>query len=127
MSHTIARIILAITMLIAAPIVYMVLFVIIERTVFRADRHALLASGIVTALLITVLWIVVWRPCVLWTRSRRLLTVLSIFWSLGLAVVIGVIVEAFSRRRGGISEETILLACHDVAAGLAGQHGVDLA
>ncbi len=90
MSQLLARLLLAMSVVIATPIVYVISFVLIENSLLRADAQALLAADFVSAAFLVTSWILVWRRQVVWTTRRRFVTVLSVVWSAvpGLAIAL---------------------------------------
>jgi hypothetical protein len=90
MTRLLARLLLAFTAILAAPVVCSGLFIaLVEATSGRWDLHCLFASELISAFLFVIAWVAVWHGQVVWNRWRRQLTFLSVLWSLGVGSVIG--------------------------------------
>ncbi len=70
MSAVLSRLVLAIAVIAATPVVYPVVYMIIERSWIRRDEQALLVADLITALLFGSGWVAVWRRQVHWTQAR---------------------------------------------------------
>ncbi|MCB9849557.1 MAG: hypothetical protein H6817_02495 [Phycisphaerales bacterium] len=111
MSQATVRTVLAIALHVAAPVVFVVLFIVFEETMQNRDADDFLAAGITTAVLFVVAWIALWRSCVLWTKARRMLTALSIFWCVGVVVALGTLLEWIYGNSYQLNEGTVVVSC----------------
>ncbi|MCG3138016.1 MAG: hypothetical protein HJJLKODD_01872 [Phycisphaerae bacterium] len=107
MSALLARLLLSFVMLVATPLVYLVLFVIIEESVLPNDTSAFLASSMFTAIGVLTAWLMIWRRQVRWTPNRRGQTIGVVGLSCALAAMVAVLIGWVTHR--GIREEGIIL------------------
>jgi len=75
MTDLVARLLLALILVLAVPFVYIAAFIVFEeRNAFRlTDSEALLAADIVTGPLFVWGWVSIWRRRIRWTTRRLLL------------------------------------------------------
>ena len=92
MTRLLARLLLAFAAVLAAPVVCSGLcIVLIAATSWRWDFHCLVASECISALLFVTAWLAIWHAQVTWNEWRRQLTFVSIFWSLGVGSIVGLV------------------------------------
>jgi len=97
MTATVARLILAPVVMMATASVYFPVFFVIERFV-GGDAKSMLLSDIVCAGFLVIAWLLVWRGEVRWTRTRIVLTAVSVIAAvIPAAFVYGVIVSMEKR------------------------------
>jgi len=93
--------ILSVGVVAAAPLVYCLVFIVIEATIFGSDTEALLASTCLCGPLYVVAWVLVWRRHVLWSAHRTIATVLAVIGSVlfGGLILLGLYVFLSALRR----------------------------
>jgi Ca2+/Na+ antiporter len=89
MSQATARLLMAIGAIVGTPLFATLLFIFFESTWIRADQDAFIAACVSTGFLFILGWIAIWRRAVSWTRFRRLMMAVSVFWSVGIATIVG--------------------------------------
>jgi len=89
-SRLLSRILLSLLMLPLAAVFYMLVLIWLMKVVFgyRNDEIAFGLTNAITAVFVSVYWILLWRGTVRWTARRVLLTV----GAAGVALFVGVIV-----------------------------------
>lgn len=90
MTKLLVQLVLAVVALLAGPIVCATFVLVLDDTGLN-NFDALAVSEGISAVLLCVAWTLIWRSQVVWTPPRRLLTVLSVFWSIGVAFIPGMI------------------------------------
>ncbi len=98
MSRILARLVLAASAILAAPVVLILAFIPIE-SVMRNDDQAFANACILAAAFFITAWLLVWRTEVNWTPARRALTILSVIWSVLIAAIIATFVILTMRYR----------------------------
>ncbi len=106
MSRLVSRLLLAMTIVIATPVVYTISFLWIESTILRRDVDALWAADIVSAAFLVVGWVVIWRGQVVWTTRRLQLTIVAVVASALPAVFFALLIET---ALGGPSEPAVII------------------
>ena len=96
MSRLLARLILAFTFILAIPVVYVTVLIVIAETCQWGEEEAFLATSAVTASLAVVGWVSVWWPQVPWTTWRWCLTALAVVWSALVGFVVGMVVDVLT-------------------------------
>ena len=90
MSRLLSRLILAGVMVIASPVIYGLLFVILDDTnITRADEVGLSVSTAIMVPLFTYCWIMIWRGQVDWVSRRKRLTGIAFAISAAIGLLIG--------------------------------------
>lgn len=104
MSHLLARLLMALAMLVGTPVVYMVVFLIFVKRVNWTSESALVAADLVTSMTFGTCWVLIWRRQVQWTVTRRMLTCFSALGAAipGLAVYGLIVLLAYWNDRIGI-------------------------
>lgn len=117
MSNLLARLLLALVLLVATPVVYVVTFLLGDQTRYLNDTAALFVADIVTGAGIVAAWIMIWRPQVVWTTERRRRTGLVALVAIAPAMAIGFLIVAVRRYddeiamvMGGLTWATCWLA-----------------
>jgi hypothetical protein len=87
MSATIVRLMLSVILMVAIPIAYVVLFILLERP--WSDEGALLGAGGITLGVFAPAWIRIWSGQVTWTSRRIGLTAACGVGALGVGLVVG--------------------------------------
>jgi hypothetical protein len=80
---TLVRILWSLAVGIATLVLYVLVYIWLDRLSRLSDAQALLIADAVAALVFSCAWIVIWRSCIRWTRAR-------IMWT-GVAWVLAVI------------------------------------
>ncbi len=97
MTRLLARLVLAFSAVLAAPIFSMALFQVLLSVLSYSMLPVVFAVALsVTALLFVIAWIAIWHGQVIWSRRRRLLTCASVFWSLGVGGILGLGIAAIT-------------------------------
>jgi hypothetical protein len=91
MSRLLVRLLLALIMLLAAPVVCVAICIVTWEFWRPRFYEALFASELISAGLFVAAWTLVWRSQVAWTPSRKALTMLSVLWSVGIAFLPGML------------------------------------
>ena len=78
MSAILSRLVLAMALFAATPVVYTLIYQVIEHGWIRRDETALLVTNVITAILFGLTWVGIWRKEVTWSDQRILRTALSI-------------------------------------------------
>ena len=94
MSQLVSRLLLAMTIIFALPIVCLISFLLIENNIVRDDILALWAADVVSAVFLATGWALIWRGQVVWTARRRHLTAVAIVGSAVPALLVGLLVES---------------------------------
>jgi hypothetical protein len=100
MSQATARLLMAIGAIVGTPLFATLLFIFFESTWIRADQDAFIAACVSTGFLFILGWIAIWRRAVSWTRFRRLMMAVSVFWSVGIATIVGYCAGELASRQG---------------------------
>jgi hypothetical protein len=100
MSRLVARILLAILMLPAAMLVYLVTILFCEGAFHFRGEAELLVSGVVTWMFVAMYWWLLWRRSIAWTARRTTLTTFSILLAIFISFLLGCFVELLSREMG---------------------------
>ena len=99
MSRLLSRLILAGVIVIASPVIYGLLFVILDDT--RITRSEAVGLSVTTGIMIPLFafcWIMIWRGQVDWVPRRRSMTACAFLWSAAIGVLIGICFLAAYRR-----------------------------
>ena len=105
MSSIVSRLILALSFMASIPMVYFVIFFVVEETMFSRDRVALWVTDFVCFGYVTVGWILVWIWQVRWTALRAALTSMS----LGICLIpAGLVFMVFYMLRRSMEEPGII-------------------
>lgn len=97
MSNQLTRLLLALILLLASPLIYLVIFMILGENLVRNDAAAFLMFDLFAGLFVAVGWIWIWRRDVVWTTRRRQMTGFAVVWAIGPAVLVGALILAVDR------------------------------
>ncbi len=100
MSHLVARILLAILMLPAAAMVYIVTFITALRTMPQNESGLFILGGSVMWAFIILYWLVLWIGIVRFTGTRIAVTLLVTIGALAAGLVIGLMGSTIERGMG---------------------------
>ncbi len=106
MSQLVSRLLLAMTIVVATPVVYVIAFLWIENNILIRDVDALWAADLVSAVFLVVGWVLIWRGQVVWTTRRLQLTIVAVVASALPAVFFALLIEA---AMGGPSEPAVII------------------
>ena len=98
MSNLLARLLLAVILLVSAPLLYVTVLFVLEMGLQRPDFEALFASSVIVAAWVVIGWILIWHSQVKWTSARGKMTFFSMLWSVGAAFLVGTLVNHLSVR-----------------------------
>jgi len=95
------KILLAVFLIPAAAIVYILTFFFLEEANYRRGASACVAAGIVTWMFIACYWVALWSGSVQWTRRRFAGTLVAALCAVGGAILLGIAAEIVVRGSRG--------------------------
>ena len=107
MSQVLSRVMLAVALLFAAPVVCTTIIIVLDKTSGWDDERVLTVANLATCAAFGACWVLIWRRQVRWTFHRRTLTMLSVLGATGVAFGVFGIICAFV---GWADEAAIVLA-----------------
>jgi len=98
MSRLLSRLILACATVCAAPVLWFMVFFILDEAVGAISFVAnAMTTTVVTGIVFVAAWLGVWSEQVVWTTARSWMTMLSLLWSGGIAALIGLLLTYVPR------------------------------
>ncbi|HEY4259279.1 MAG TPA: hypothetical protein VGM98_03925 [Schlesneria sp.] len=107
MSRLVARILLAILMIPAAAIVYVVFFAVFERGWRGNETMLFVLSGFIAWVFVAVYWTLLWLGVVRMSRARVMMTALAAVGAAGIGGVFGLLASSVDVEFGGFVGSTV--------------------
>jgi len=118
MSRTLTRIILALAVLGATPVAYVLVYIWADDWYRISDTTALIITDVLTASAFSIAWVLVWRSNVRWTSARIMGT--ALIWFLAFAPALGAFLLTIAESPYSEEEGCVLAGLSWWAAWIAG-------
>jgi predicted MFS family arabinose efflux permease len=99
MTRTVARLVISIVVILAAPTLYFILLVLIDNTGRGRFVDAVLWTSMICVPVSAALWIVVWKSAVKWTATRMAVTASAFVACIACGAVIGGAIGAITNEQ----------------------------
>ncbi|MCG8407257.1 MAG: hypothetical protein MI923_18825 [Phycisphaerales bacterium] len=117
MSNLLARLLLSLILVFVTPVVYILTYFIMDKTLQSTDTGDLCIANVISALFLAFSWVLIWSRQVAWTPGRTILTYVAAMWSFfpaffvaGLVLIVDEWADELAVILGGMTWGVIWLA-----------------